>query len=515
MTRKLLLHLTGERLCCWLWERGYLAAGPCFGHTPDGLAQFAGWLEGRGDTPALMLADLVEEDFQRQLLPHVAGRAGMTMRDRRLTQTWRDTAFRSAHQQGREDEGRRDDIVLFSALTNPAMLTPWLDILESQRIPLAALYTPALLSGALLPDEARREPHLLLVTQHASGIRQTYLQHGKVRFSRLAQAAAGAEQEAERTRQFLVGAHLLKRDLPLQVLALLPLARLASPPATANIAPLLDWRVMPLEEAAARQRLAASDDPDQLFLGLAARTAPTSHYPLGPRQRYYGLWRARRSLYASSAVLAACCLLWTGANIVGLSLARSHTQELHQETHGFSTAYKSSMSSMPPAVDKTANMRAAVQIAQMVARQGPWPQAVMSILSEALERSPQIRLTQLDWRANAPGAVPVTASTAFPGAAPTPALVTPQSSMLIGIPKAPQQQMRLQAEVLVEQDDYRSVLLSMNRFAQELARTPGMVVEIEQLPFDIRPNVKLSGKAGSPAGLGERSKFTLNLRWTP
>ena len=93
--------------------------------------------------------------------------------------------------------------------------------------------------------------------------------------------------------------------------------------------------------------------------------------------------------------------------------------------------------------------------------------------------------------------------------------IVSQSSMLIGIPKAPQQQVRLQAEVLVEQDDYRSVLLSMNRFAQELARTPGMQVEIEQLPFDVRPHVKLAGKAGTPAGLGERAKFTLIIRWSP
>ena len=514
MTRKLLLHLAGERLCCWLWDRGSLAAGPCFDPTPEGMQRLSAWLDGREDTPALMLADLVEEDFQRHLLPHVAGRAGLVMRERRLAQAWRDTPFRSAHLQGREDEGRRDDIVLFSALTNPAILAPWLDTLETRRIPLAALYTPALLSAALLPEEAMLEPHLLLVTMHASGIRQTFFQHGRVRFSRLAQAAVSAEQEAERTRQFLVGAHLLPRDLPLQVLALLPLARIASPPA-ANIAPPLDWRVLPLEEAAARQKLGASDNPDQLFLGLVARLSPPSHYPLGLRQRYYSLWRTRRSLYASSAVMAACCLLWTGANIAGYALARGHTRELQQETHGFTSAYQSSMSSMPPAVDKTANMKAAVQIAQMVARQGPWPQAVMGVLSEALERSPQIRLTQLDWRANAPGVVPVTASSAFPGAATTPVLVAPQSSMLIGIPKAPPQQVRLQAEVLVEQDDYRSVLLSMNRFAQELARTPGMVVEIEQLPFDVRPNVKLSGKAGSAAGLGERSKFTLNLRWAP
>lgn len=514
MTRKLLLHLNGERMCCLLWEHSRLSTGPCFDLNPDGVHGFTEWLDGRQQTPALMLADLVEEDFQRHLLPHVAGRAGATMRERRLVQAWRDTPFRSAHVQGREEEGRRDDIVLFSALTNPSLLVPWLDALEAQRVPLAALYSPALLSAALLPDEAEHEPHLLLVTEHASGIRQTYFQHGRVRFSRLAQAAANAEQEAERTRQFLVGAHMLKRDTPLQVLALLPLARIAAPPA-ASIAPLLDWRVMPLEEAAARQRLAPSDNPDELFLGLAARTSPPSHYPLGLRQRYYSLWRARQALYASSAVMAACCLVWTAANIVGYSLARSHTEELRNETRGFATAYQTSMSSMPPAVDKTANMKAAVQIAQMVARQGPWPQAVMAMLSEALERSPQIRLTQLDWRANAPGVVPVTASSAFPGTVVTPALVAPQSSMLIGIPKAPSQQVRLQAEVLVEQDDYRSVLLSMNRFAQELARTPGMLVEIEQLPFDVRPNVKLAGKAGSPAGLGERAKFTLNIRWAP
>jgi len=207
--------------------------------------------------------------------------------------------------------------------------------------------------------------------------------------------------------------------------------------------------------------------------------------------------------------------LWAASNIAAYALARSHIQELRKEARGYTTAYQRSMSNMPPAVDKTANMKAAVLIAQMVARQGPWPQAAMAKLSEALERSPQIRLIQLDWRANAPGVQPVTASSPFSGATASPALVAPVSSLLIGIPKAPAQQVRLQAEVLVEQDDYRSVLLSMNRFAQELARTPGMLVEIEQLPFDVRPSVKLTGKAGAPAGLGERAKFTLNVRWTP
>ncbi|WP_342114848.1 hypothetical protein [Pseudoduganella sp. OTU4001] len=512
--RKLLLHLSAEKMCCWTRERGQLNAGPCFAPSADGMQSLADWLDGFQDTPALLLVDLVEEDFQRHLLPHVPGRAGIAMRQRRLVQAWRETPFRNALVQGREEEGRRDDIVLFAALTNPGTVQPWLDVLEEGRVPLAGIYTPALLGTFLLTEEAREVPHLLLVSEHAAGIRQTYFQNGMVRFSRLALAGANAEQEAERTRQFLAGAHLLPRDAVLQVQALMPLARIASPP-TANTPPLLDWRAMPLQEAAARLRLAAADNADELLLGVMARTAPESHYPLGARQRYFSLWRTRRTLYATSAVLAVCCALWTVANIVAYSLARGHVQELKAEARGFNSAYQLSMSSMPPAVDKTANMKAAVQIAQMVARQGPWPQAVMAMLSEALERSPQIRLTQLDWRANAPGVAPVTASSAVPGMATTAALVAPQSSLLIGIPKAPSQQMRLQAEVLVEQDDYRNVLLSMNRFAQELARTPGMQVEVEQLPFDVRPSVKLAGKAGVPGGVGERSRFTLNIRWSP
>ena len=511
---RLLLHLTSEQLCCWQWQRGVLTAGPCFDAARDGLTRFGNWLAGQQETPALLLVDIVEEDFQRHHLPHVPGRAGQALRARRLAQAWRDTPYRYALVQEREEQGRRDDIVLFAAITNAELLAPWLDVLEQRQVPLAGICSPALLGMELLPAAARQAPHLLLVSEHAAGIRQTYYQHGQLRFSRLAQGAASAEREAARTRQFLVGAHLLPRDSALQVLALQPLARIAAGPGAATD-PLLDWRVLPLEEAAAGQRLPVTDAADTLFIGTLARHQPASHYPPGRHQRHYRLWRTRGALRASSAVLAACCMLWTIANVVGYVLVTRHAAALADEAHGYDRQYRSSMSDMPPAVDKTANMRAAVQIAQMVARQGPWPEPLMTVLSEALERSPQIRLTALDWRASVPGAAPVTASSAVPGAATTPALLAPQSSMLLGIPKAPPQQLRLQAEVLVERDNYRSVLLSMNRFAQELARTPRLAVQVEQLPFDVRPTVKLSGKAGAASGLGQPAQFVLDIRWTP
>jgi hypothetical protein len=102
-----------------------------------------------------------------------------------------------------------------------------------------------------------------------------------------------------------------------------------------------------------------------------------------------------------------------------------------------------------------------------------------------------------------------------PAAATSATLVAPHSSLLIGIPKAPSQVLRLQAEVLAGENDYRQVLQGMSQFTQELMHHPRMQVTVEQLPFDVRPNVKLSGKAGNPDSVGERARFTLNLVWQP
>jgi hypothetical protein len=137
------------------------------------------------------------------------------------------------------------------------------------------------------------------------------------------------------------------------------------------------------------------------------------------------------------------------------------------------------------------------------------------MVSDALEHSPQIRLTQIDWQANVPGVRPMTETASNPAAATSPALVAPMSSLLIGIPKAPPQVLRLQAEVLAEQTEYRNVLMAMSSFTQQLSRQPRLDVQVEQLPFDVRPNVKLSGKAGATAGMAERARFTLTLGWQP
>ena len=522
MLRKQLFYLTSERLTACQWRRGELSDSATFEPGRPGTNAFAAYLEEQGATPAFLLADLVEEDFQRQLVPHVGGRAGRQLVERRLTQAYRDTPYRCCKMQGREEEGRRDDHVLLTALTNPALLAPWVDTLEQQQTPLAGVYSATLLWANLLENLELHYEHLLLVTEQPAGMRQSYFHNHQLKFSRLVQADGHAGEpgliaaETARTQQFLASVRLLERGEVLHVVLITPTSAIEGLSTACTDSTDLYYHFEPIDTAAEKLGMDAPPaQADGLLLHWLGDEQPSSHYPLGEKGRYFRFWQTRIALYASSAVLAAAGLIWTTANLIHYALSASRAAELAAETGRFESAYRTSMSDMPPAMDKTANMKAAVLIDQMVARQGPWPLAMVNMVSEALEKSPQIRLMQIDWHANVPGVRPMTETAMNPAAATSAALVAPQSSLLIGIPKAPSQVLRLQAEVLAGENDYRQVLLGMSQFTQELMRHPRMQVTVEQLPFDVRPNVKLSGKAGNPDSAGERAKFALNVVWQP
>ncbi|TWI69458.1 hypothetical protein IP91_00526 [Pseudoduganella lurida] len=536
---KQLFYVTSDQLHAYQWQHGTLSGPDVFPATRAGLDDFLAYLDSQGGRPAYLLTDLIEEDFTRLLLPHVGGRAGRKLRARRLVQQYRDTPYRTAHVQGRSEEGRRDDMVLFTALTNPLLLTPWVDAMELMQTPLAGIYSTALMGRDVLRLATARHRHILLVTRQAAGLRQTYFRAGAVKFSRLVHGTPVAgpvralAEETRKTQQFLTSVRLLERGDVLHVVVL------ADPELAAGLSAGVEngaetiYRIVSVDTVLPAPRagrlFGIADQPaagpggtgatggavasatDTLMLSLLARQAPASHYPTGAAGNYYRLWRVRLSLFASSVVLAAAGVAWSVANVASHVIARDHAEALQSETRHYRASYNASMSSMPPTVDKTANMRAAVSIDRMVARQGPWPMQMVGMVSATLERSPQIRLIQLDWRAAVPGA-----PTVSPGGAPGAAgLVAPTSSFALGIPTAPQQTLRLQAEVVSAPNDYRRVLGEMNAFAQRLAGMPRMSVEIVQLPFDIRPNVKLSGSVGTPTTNPDENKFTLDITWTP
>ncbi|SDG54654.1 MULTISPECIES: hypothetical protein [unclassified Duganella] len=518
-----LFYLTSEQLCAYEWQAGTLSGGVCFVNNRGGIDDFMDYIESHHRAaPVYILTDLVEEDFQRTALPHVGGRAGRALLQRRLLQQYRETPFRHHQIQGRETAGRRDDIVLLSALTNPSSVLPWVEALEQMRMPLAGLYSTTLLSEELANKLGLGDEHVLLVTPQSAGWRQSYLQNGLLKFSRLTPAIdrdgnpVNIGAETAKTQQFLTSQRLMARGNVLHASVVATAADSVTLDAQCEDGAETEFHFMTLESVAQRfglhtkgeqatalaQRLA-----DPLLLALLAKRKPESHYTLGPWQRYFKLWRARLYLYASSALMTACCMVWTGINLWQQQLADNHSAQLAAETSQFDRRYRATMAEIPPRVTTTANMRAAVNVERMLTTQSATPFGMAALVSTALENSPQIRLLQLDWKVSVPASAPV------PGQDQTQAV--PISSLAAGIPHRAPQMLVLEAEILAQQDDYRNAVDSMNQFARALAQHPRLTVEIEKPPVDTRSSVKLAGNAGAQVTAPSHAKFTLNLVWKP
>ena len=139
MFRKHLLYLTNERLLSVIWRNGKTLAAESFPVDAAGQAAFKNHLKQRAKLRAYFLVDLIEEDFRLDTIPHVRGGDRRLLLDRKLNQMFRGTPFRHAVVLDRESAGRRDDRVLYTSITNPELLTPWLDLLDAARAPLVGI----------------------------------------------------------------------------------------------------------------------------------------------------------------------------------------------------------------------------------------------------------------------------------------------------------------------------------------------------------------------------------------
>ncbi|MFZ4874274.1 hypothetical protein ACL9RI_04245 [Janthinobacterium sp. Mn2066] len=525
MSRKQLFYLTSDTLVAYDWRHGALGPGHAFPASAAGLEAFAAWLEVPNEqrlrVPAYLLTDLIEEDFQRQLLPHVRGKAGRALLERRLGQLYRDTPYRGSTLLGREETGRRDDQLLFFALTNPALLQPWTEVLDQMRVPVAGIYSTSLLSIALVKQLALPHEHLLLVTQQSGGLRQSYYEQGQLRFSRQTPAialdgvAVNIALETEKTRQFLTSTRMLARGDVLHTVILAPAGQISKLEQLCDNGIEVAYHFIDIQIASARADLKTAPVlADALLLSLLGKRPPASHYPPGLLARHRHVQRSRTALYGASIALGTLAVIWSAGYLLGGLQDGAETTRLRQEAASYQERYRQVMSDMPPAPARTQTMKTAVTVERMISSQAPEPGRLLAMLSAALDGAPQVRLNQLHWNAGPPPVRATSGAQAGAQAAPQGQPVPALASTLAGIPAPPPQALRLEADVEMPRNDYRSALAAITAFAQDLARQPRLRVEIEEAPLDLRPGVSLSGKSAAPAPDGH-ARFTVLLVWQP
>lgn len=408
--------ITSQGLHVFSWRNDTLSPVGMFPADDRGPAEFNRYLSSSPDVPVFLVADLIEEDFRVESVAHVRGNDRKVLLERKLLQFFRTSEYRSARIQDREKEGRRDDRVLFSALTNSDQLAVWIDCLLEKKIRIKGILSVPLLME--LFTEFRhldRIPHLLLVNLELhSGLRQTYLQRKQLKFSRLLslttiRAGSPAEvilAECSHTRQYLERLKLLPHDQPLEIHIHVDNGAKEKIGGSLADSALLHFHLHETGMAAAELGIdpVLTDDQGTVFLCLmlALRSGRLFNaYGPPPVLRYHRLQRIRRGLIAGTSLIAAVALL-SGVALMIDGFAKRSAQNIHErEARMFESRYRELSNTFPETPLPAGVMQNVVESAELIRQQAVSPVRMMALVSRAATLSPGIRLQQFDWQLSA------------------------------------------------------------------------------------------------------------------
>ncbi len=495
MKNALLLLLSANRMLVQIMVSGRVTAEQEFTDTPEGKVDFTAFLK-TSKYPAYLLVDLIEEDFRQESIPHLMGRSHHALLQRKFEQFYRNTPFRQATLLERQKTGRRDDDMLFSALTNPGLITPWLNILLEQAIPLAGIYSVPQISSPLVKDHP--SDYLLLISwEKSAGLRQTYFSQHRLQISRLTPVNADMNfqdavmVELPRIYQYLKSLSLLPADQTLNVRLLGIKSDLI------ELQPILpdnaDMRCELVELSKLSRQLGieqqfTDSDASQIFLHNLATNPPPTHYANATHIRYCTLWRLRRALnWIGGSLLLGSLLggavdIWQGGqNAHEVRAMNTETQRLLNETGKVTDAF-------PQTLVPASDMKASVSILRDLERRTLLPTEVMQPISNMLDQYPQIELGELNWSLNTTESMPA----------------DHRSSIL---PQA----LTLKGRLLNFANDYRSAIDYLQRFSQMLEKQ-GYHVTVLNEPLDVSPSGSIADRRDTQ---DEKLDFSLKLFRSP
>jgi hypothetical protein len=501
MSRKTLFFLSSDNFHAHLWKNGALTTVYYFSNSAEGLERFEEFARTNRD-PAYLMVDLIEEDFRQETVPHLTGANHQALVQRKFDQYYRNTPFRLALLQQRQTEGRRDDELLFSALTNPARITAWLDLLLQHKTPIAGIYSVPHASTPLIKDID--SDHLLLLSwEKGAGLRQSYFFNKRLRFSRLTPInpdntfADAIAAESARTHQDLQSLSLTPQGQLLNVHIICHANDRAQLDAQLSSSQNMLYAYLDLQQLGKHinsQYLYSDSNATPLFLHLLATQPPRASYATPIHTHYFQLWQTQRGLFGLAAAAALACIAWSTLSFIeGSGVAAEidtykiqtsrMVQQTQQITQQFPRGTNGSAGSTAPASD----MKTAVTLFRSLQHYSVPPDQILHGLTATLDTFPRIRTNKLTWQTSA------TEGNGSTG-------------------NYPAQVITFNGELADFGNDYRSALNYLNRFQLELTRA-GYTVSPIKLPLDFSTQGSISADISD---ISEKpSEFSLKIIWRP
>ena len=544
---KQFLYLTNDKLVALVWKGGAIAERDVFGAAELASTAFTQYIAKHRDISTYVVTDLIEEDFRLDTVPHLRGNDLDAVMGRKLAQLYRASPFRHGIIQGRESEGRRDDKVLYHAVTNPELLKPLLACLESANVPLEGIYSSAVLSGRLLQALNAFFKHTLLVTIVPDfGLRQTYFQNKLIKFSRLTPIIFDDGQpvgqliaaETSRTWQYLDSLRFFASGETLEVSILVHARDRQMVTDAIRTYPLIQYRFLDIDEVAAKLKLKpapVSSHAEELLVHLYAQGRVENHFAT-PEQRRFGMFkRARFGLFALTAGILLAGSVGAGFNLYHASKISNEIDRRTEMTKPLQAEYRTVVSEISKQTAASETVRDASGFFNQYMRPAAAaPGDFVREFSQVFAEFPNIQLLQLVW-------VPVTDASVTPtftasasvgasallstskagnatagGAVPNVPAPPPQAAQPVNELDPPLSDGKFQA-LIVEaavspfDGDYRKATNDINLFVARINQLPGVAASIITEPLDVGTRAAITAIDNAQPVIRADARFVLKL----
>lgn len=414
---KRLFYFTGYRLSVLHYQGKALVGTSSFEPTDTGLDKFRDYLLQTPNISGKFLVDVIEEDFRKETVPHVSGRDRKSVINRLVDRYYRASQYYCYNEViGREKTGRKDDVVLLGAMTNPQLIQPWISIIEECEVPLSGIWTLPLVSKNILKTIKATNGVVLLVSQQVnSNVRQTLFRDGKLMSSRqsiinqdindISDIGEHAAPEVKRTIDFIRGQDLVGFD---EVIDLHILGSDEQQLSLQNAFISNEKQAVTIHRIAdINKKLGLTGVGEKFSDGLFAwlclgQNFSTSHYG-EPKLfvRYYNKLAAT-ALYVASLLMVITAVLVTESNF---SEAMEHEKSitlLKQEENNYKDLYSKKFKDFEEVFENAGLMNSAVDLANRIKlNSATSPLDFMLALSKSLSNNSigTVYIDKIEWQA--------------------------------------------------------------------------------------------------------------------
>lgn len=406
------LYISAHKAAIYHWQRGDLTSSYLFDGNDEGRAYFERYLNESQKWPIYILTDFFEEEYRQDTIPHVFGADRNAILERKKGRLFRDTPYYYSRVIGREEDGRRDDRVLLTAITNPKLVTPWVRLIDAYKVPLAGIYSLPLFSESIIRHLDDPADHLLLVSlQSISGLRQTFFYNKQFRISRLVQMprygtepyAPHIQEEVEKIRRYLNSLRLTSLDEPLHICFLMSadlLEELQQELSDSSSIRYDFYDINKMLSTAGSKQTVSTPFSDKFYAYQLLQARPANFYASASERRYFTMRNLRYGMIVSSVLLLLGSAVWSGVNLLGGLGYKQSSISAQNKAEFYNIRYQLARERLPQTPVEPEDLKVAVELANKLEQYKTSPLDMIRLISTGMDAFPSIKLDTFQWTAS-------------------------------------------------------------------------------------------------------------------